>query len=412
MPSRIEHRRGGFTLIELLIVISIVLMVAVSVLPSVVNSYREWDALKAAQLVQGSLVEARDAVSSSGLPRGVRFVPDAVTRVQDGTIDPSVPLVSSRIVPLDVPSPYENGRVNIIPAAAYPAAVTGGRPCLVLEEAPGKWHRIVNGPTFDVWTVNEPTGWAWNVRVGERIVIGTGATYTICGPMAIPPGDGNPEGFVNYGPPGTAPNLDRIYPSSDGQERRATPEYLLLVNGLDDDRDGYTDEGWDGLDNDPNGLTDEPSEWEPERWNEPQRTSTAIATYRVLRRPVPSGVRREVSLPRSAVVDFTGWAGVPQRSAVVVDRYSGAVDVMIDPSGRFTWDSPYGPMSQSGMERSAHAHFWIGSRADVAEPRVPMPAPMEDARLLTISRSGRIAVLDVDPGNPLQAAVDARLGVR
>ena len=33
-------------------------------------------------------------------------------------------------------------------------------------------------------------------------------------------------------------------------------EYLFLVNGQDDDSDGFVDNGWDGVDNDQDGNID------------------------------------------------------------------------------------------------------------------------------------------------------------
>ncbi len=56
--------------------------------------------------------------------------------------------------------------------------------------------------------------------------------------------------------------LNRSYP--DGATH--TVEYLLLVNGKDDDNNGYVDDGWDGVDNNGNGQVDELEEWEIETW--------------------------------------------------------------------------------------------------------------------------------------------------
>ena len=65
--------------------------------------------------------------------------------------------------------------------------------------------------------------------------------------------------------------LNRSYP--DGAPPH-TVEYLLLVNGRDDDSNGYVDDGWDGIDNNlpyeiANNLpqlTDDQLEWEHETW--------------------------------------------------------------------------------------------------------------------------------------------------
>ena len=358
--------------------------------------------------VGATLVEARDAATNADAPRGIRLEPDGpVSRLPDGTIDPSVHLVSSRIVPLDVPPPYRSGRVSIVPGWAYPAALTGGRPCLVLEESPGRWEPTSSGYA---WMPNEPTTWAWNLRVGEKITIGTGASYTICGPMAILPGDGNPEQFINYGPDGTGSGITRTYTSPDGKTKDASSEVLLLVNGKDDDGDGYIDEGWDGFDNEPNGVVDNIEEWEREVWSGPQATTTTDVPYLVRRRPVPSIARHEVKLPGAAIVDLTGWDGRPERSRTVVDRYSGRVNILLDSSGRFSFDSPYGVRTGVRMDRAAFLHLWIGSRGDVSNPVSPMPPPKEDARLLTIASNGRTSVHTIDPLDPSQAFNDARFG--
>ena len=39
--------------------------------------------------------------------------------------------------------------------------------------------------------------------------------------------------------------------------RITIPEFLFLVNGVDDNKDGYVDNGWDGVDNDGDGIVDQ-----------------------------------------------------------------------------------------------------------------------------------------------------------
>ena len=43
-------------------------------------------------------------------------------------------------------------------------------------------------------------------------------------------------------------------------------EFLFLVNGQDDNRNGFIDEGFDGVDNDCDGVIDDLGEWEVETW--------------------------------------------------------------------------------------------------------------------------------------------------
>lgn len=385
----------GFTMIELLVVIVIVGLIAAATLPTVVSMAQGQPVTAAAQLVQASLVGVRDA-ASSGAVRGVRLAPEAVTRLADGSVDPSQPLVCSRLVPLAMPPVYREGTVNIFPADAYPAAITGGRPCLVLEQSPGHWEP--SGAGY-VWLANPPTSWSWNIRAGEGVKVGAVGEYTVCGPMAVLPGDGNPEQFVNFGPPGSR-GLPRTYTAPDGTTAEAEAEILLLVNGRDDDGDGYTDEGWDGLDNDGDGLTDEPDEWEVERWHDPQSRGVANEPYRISRRVAPAIGPPPVELPSGSVIDLTGWAGAMERSRCLVNRYSGAVDLIIGQSGGFAYDLPYSGPSSLGMDLGAWCHLWIGGREDIATPATPMPPPRRDAKLLTISRAGLVSILGVDPDAP------------
>ena len=98
--------------------------------------------------------------------------------------------------------------------------------------------------------------------MGDRIQLGGASqSYVVVGPLA----QANPELFVNIGLPGSEVSnyvLNRSYP--DGATH--TVEYLLLVNGKDDDNNGYVDDGWDGVDNNGNGQIDELEEWEIETW--------------------------------------------------------------------------------------------------------------------------------------------------
>ncbi len=101
---------------------------------------------------------------------------------------------------------------------------------------------------------NPPTSWFWNIRIGDRIQINNaGPWYTVVGPMAVGPLNGNSELFVNVGPPGV-----RV-PDSSGTTAGNLyhPDFLFLVNGQDDNNNGWVDEGWDGVDNNGNGLMDE-----------------------------------------------------------------------------------------------------------------------------------------------------------
>lgn len=258
-PGRAPQARG-FTLIELLVVILIIGLVSVVALPTVYFAMSRRQVSEAARALQGAIVGARDKAIHDDEPSGFRLLPDPafpLPRRPDGTVNPTI-LAYNRMIPIERPPAYSDGALSIYPdgnggSSNYPAAirtVSGavGVPCLVLEAAPV----APNGAP------NPPTSWYWNIRVGDRIQVNNaGPWYTIVGPLAVGTAQGNTEMFVNVGPPGSAlPQLLGPAPC----------EYLLLVNGRDDDGNGYADDGFDGVDN--NGVLgiDEAGEWEKERW--------------------------------------------------------------------------------------------------------------------------------------------------
>ncbi len=110
----------------------------------------------------------------------------------------------------------------------------------------------------------------------------------------------NPELFVNVGRSGNRPIASL---SRHRQRRHGYPEFLFLVNGVDDNKDGYVDNGWDGIDNEETGSsTRSPTphrvptvEWvgvETETWQgslHPEREPQAQnLPYTITRRPVVS----------------------------------------------------------------------------------------------------------------------------
>ena len=224
--------RGGFTLVELLVVLLIIGLVTVAAIGSgIFGGIAHRQSSEAARLVQAAIVGARDSALGSGEPAGVRLLLDPafpVVRKADGSINPAYPLAANRLVPIATPAPYSEGLVATFPGAAYPAAVVAGTQALVLEEA------VLDATGLPA----TPTSWFWNIRVGEQVQLNNaGPWYTVCGPNVAY----SPEGFVNVGPPGTVSPLSR---------NGASPEFLLLVNGRDDNANGWIDEGFDGVDND------------------------------------------------------------------------------------------------------------------------------------------------------------------
>jgi prepilin-type N-terminal cleavage/methylation domain-containing protein len=394
--------RHGFTLLELLVVILIILLVSVLVLPTIVTSISERQIVGAASVLQAAIHGARDTAMRNGSPAGLRFLPDPAltTYLPSGQIDFTKAFASNRWVPLVSGPDYSEGLVYTFPPALplpppnplpnpnpqltplYSATIkssflttTGNFP-LVLLQSPGYWD------TSNNWVANNPTSWAWNIRVGDKVQLGSvGAWYTVCGPVVMGPStSGNADLFVNYGSPGTQwPQLDYIAPN--GAKHTDWPEYLLLVNGQDDNQDGYIDNGWDGVDNDGVNGIDDPGEWvENETWLGPLAGSTPYqGPYTIQRRLFPDPTARETALPSSVVLDLT-TSFPPQfafhtheRSRLYVNQYTGAVDLKVMPSGELRFDLPYGVPSSMTMDQSKVV-FWLADRGDIYDPFPTPPA--------------------------------------
>ena len=124
-----------------------------------------------------------------------------------------------------------------------------------------------------------------------------GPWYTVVGPMTQTAATGNSELFINVGPPGTRSPLARLYANGD-QSIVYYPEFLLLVNGADDNANGWTDEGWDGVDNNGDGNIDELAEWESELWTGAALTQNITnLPYLIRRRPAPVVNARRRGIP-------------------------------------------------------------------------------------------------------------------
>ena len=281
-----ETGRRGFTLIELLVVILIILMVSAVTLPSVISAFNHRQVSEAARILQAGLVGARDTAINNNAPAGIRLLPDPMFSgqslnapgVQAGVtaLDPRVALASNRFVPIQLAPDYSEGLVNLVDTAVpgsisapasllaayalygtnpttafpYPALKGGGYYLAATSRMLYIEQSVYN---FTTGFLNPPTSWYWNIRIGDRLQIAnTGIYYTVVGPMNVP----NPELFVNVGPPGTIPPLTYIAVIN-GTTYNWNPEILFLVNGQDDDHDGYVDNGFDGIDNDGDGIVDQ-----------------------------------------------------------------------------------------------------------------------------------------------------------
>jgi prepilin-type N-terminal cleavage/methylation domain-containing protein len=319
--------RRGFTLVELMIVITIILAVSVIALPGVVSAIAARQVDASVQILQGAIVGARDRAVMASAPAGLRLLPNPADANSLVTI-----------LPMESAPDYTDGLINTFPAEVYAASVTGGLPCLVLEESPGHWEQV-NG----TWAFlpNTPTAWAWNVRAGDKVRIGNGHVFTVCGPLP----QTNQDFFVSGN------TLQRTYTAPDGTTTvTVNPEFLLLTNGLDDDKDGFADNGWDGIDNNLNGTVDDAAEWETETWGaRPQ----ANAAYTIVRRPVPS---KGQTISLGAGIDLG-------QSTLPVSPLDGSVEFQVAPNGSVRLASMYGTPASVGLKQ-AKLVFWLGTQSD------------------------------------------------
>jgi prepilin-type N-terminal cleavage/methylation domain-containing protein len=437
MSTRVTERpRRGFTLVEILVVIAIVMLASVVALPTLLPMLNGRHLSEAARIFTASLAGVKDAAIRANEPRGLRLLPDPVLTIPaPGSVGAgSLQLCYNRMVPIEPAADYSEGMVSIGPQLSPGAAgaMTGVFPppyprrvpsvdgnawtgypffpsgfpvpprVLMIEESP-----FALGWAASALVPNNPTGWYWNIRVGDKIRInGSGRSYTIVGPCTVSPwgtgaNQGNPELFVNVGPPGTTSPLLRSYysltgsPPTLGPPTQFAPEFLFVVNGADDDLDGYVDNGWDGYNNNApaDGAIDNLLEWEPEVWegslakatlNDPgdgssnspssvwvqahYQDATNNLAYSIQRRPVPTPGAREIFLPTSVVIDATGVSSVAaiatdERSRFYVEPWSLYCDIMMNPNGQFIPTTAYSTPTSGGTE--PFLHFWLTDKADV-----------------------------------------------
>lgn len=377
------RRRRGFTLVELLVVLTIVVIIAAVTLPVVVYAMGERRMDSAASAVQGEMTAAL-ARAQAGGAAGVRLIPDPtrdIARLADGSIDATKPIAYNRLVPLSAQPGYSAGRV----AVRGTAGTVGGLPPVNFPAGfvPSPGRLVLEGEPLDAdGLFAEPTSWAWNVRAGDRVEI-NGKTYTVCGPVAVSPADGNPERFISYDP--AWPVLNR----GDGPA-----EWLLLTNGRDDDGDGHVDNGFNDVDDDGDGSIDNAEEWtEDESWvgNE---MGTRQAVYMVRRRPAPAY--------NAAGVVLAGASIDGGLSRFDIDPWTGTADLMFSAGGRVE------PRTLTGRPvASRWFHLWLTDRMDLTAAIEPGSAE----RLISVDpKTGRATSAEVEPASRDAALREAEGG--
>jgi hypothetical protein len=314
-------------------------------------------------------------------------------------VDPRNILASNRAIPIAPAPQYSEGflegtssSANMIFSGPVPYPGDGGG--FYARQGPGNaspanplmvWECVFDKKQLPLHNLpNPPTSWFWNIRVGDKIQINnSGLWYTVIGPMVIPPQgvvingqvETNPEMFVNVGLPGTQSPLQWMINGI-----LTHPDFLFLVNGEDDNKNGWVDEGWDGVDNNANGQVDELAEWETEQWQGALGNTVFAGNtpYTIQRRPAPVPNAREIALPSNVVVDLTTWNYPPtsfrppsspslERSRLPVNRFTGYVDIIVNPDGTVVPTTIYSSAASLQMG-GAFLHFWLSERSDLAAP--------------------------------------------
>ena len=432
MPTttrQIVHRlkTRGFTLVELLVVIAIIGLVSAVALPVVLPALNERRVSEGARILQASLAGVRDSAIKANAPRGLRFLLDPVFDFQSSIA--GGPLASNRFIPIEPAPNYSEGAINGgISIPNRQIVSSKGSVASYLRIAAAESFETIQGNGTKVTVLNSPTGWQYNIRLGDKIQFGgSGNIYTVAGPVhrvsrvlePEPNPTGNPELYIHYYlktiDQNTEVNLFGDVPSIYG----GPLEYLNLTNGIDDDGDGWIDESCDGIDNDGDGIidpgfngiddnnnqfVDEPAEmfigvngplsgdeYEEEKFVGLHLANPPVnSSYIISRRPVVSPGGAETTLPAGVVIDLTTWnagaiplpaasaavpypaAHLPERSRLPVNPFNGYVDIMLDQTGRVV--SPGAGTGTSGANANSPLaslpfyHFWIADREDVVAP--------------------------------------------
>ena len=426
--TRCGRSSGGFTLVEMLVVITIILLVSAVTLPVIVPALTNRQVGESARILQAALSGARDAAIRANAPRGIRLLPDTAPgfnippRYNSGTLAEPGVLTFSRMIPIEPGPEYHQGRAQIVSDTIrindttgtytyyyspypYPGGTYSNYPNGLYTDntttVKGKVLRLEENAFTTGGIPNNPTSWWWNIRVGDKLRIDdSGQYYTVVGPLTIQPNNintlgQNPELFVNDGQPGNVRATSSLQQNYGGNGLVGI-EFLYLVNGQDDDHDGYIDDGWDGVDNNMlNGIddivTDNASglpgsannygEWENEIWlgslDGQNKTLTAPKfdiRYTITRRPVPSPSAREIALPGATVIDATTWNSTTERSRLPIDPANRTVDIMVNQSGEVVSTFPYSNPASFNITGSFY-HFWIADRSDVADPGTTLTFP-------------------------------------
>jgi prepilin-type N-terminal cleavage/methylation domain-containing protein len=428
----------GFTLVEILVVLAIIALITAVALPTILSGLNERRVSESARVLQAILAGTRDIAIRSNAPRGIRLLPDPVFNGQNGN-----PLASNRVIPIEPGPDYTEGLVSAVVASNNLDPFYSGLLTLnaianngtAIGGLPGGTYLLLAESDFSGTASNlipnNPTTWSQNVRQGDKIRFNdSGAYYTIAGPVNGPPYGITKASFGTGTPNPYSYNSERVIscsPNSPGIPLASsagwTPEFLILMNGQDDNGNGWIDEGCDGIDNDGDGIIDpgfnglddsgfingvaypknniidEPAEmmigngnageFEQEVFVGSQASTPPFnQSYTISRRPVVSPNARETTLPAGVVIDLTTWDEsslststvlLPERSRLPVDAATFYVDIMIDQTGRVVTPGAGsdggGTYKNSPLSSLPFYHFWLTEREGVQPLPNPLPSP-------------------------------------
>ncbi|MFO0956955.1 MAG: type II secretion system protein [Isosphaeraceae bacterium] len=458
----------GFTLIELLIVITIMALLTVAALPTILSSLDEREILDAAGMLQSALLVSRDTAMRTGSASGIRLLLDPEVSTNGAlAANRMVPITqapdfNNGLIHLDKLS-YTTTYTHPVSGATLPINFS----MLVAYEhkfntagvdpdySPTGWYwNIRQGEKMRIngasraYTVAGPllSGSSGNMAVSnpERFLnadILSGNTRVVSLPTFAPNYSSGtvvppyvyqlaPDNWTPIGPPAVPPvwnynsgggplgNQYQVDTSFTGDPyhyvnvlnriRLTAAEYVVLFDGIDNDQDGFVDEGFDGIDNDGDGIIDpgfngiddngdgvidDPAEmllrynpmipasgeYEPEDFDATTSKSVAAGSataapsrYVITRRAVVSENAKETRLPANIVIDLTmldrysstAISLQPERSRLPLDPISQTVDILFGPNGQVIEDTA-GINTLFNNRNLPFYHFWLATKSDV-----------------------------------------------
>jgi prepilin-type N-terminal cleavage/methylation domain-containing protein len=450
MIRRNPRLRSGFTLMELLVVVAIVVIVSAAALPVIRPALSQRKVSSAALIVQGEVARCRDEAIRANAPRGIRLLPSLDDQFKFVPYPSNASPTAAQLQAYSQSTPAYTRMVSIEPSPDYSSGVVCAKPVnFTVPFSDGPSDTDFSGTqkatylrvqeclynyvplTPPVQLPNERANWYWNIRVGDKFRFhDSSAIYTVVGPVGLPrDANGNIDARLN---PELYVNNDVSTPGDFATNFPNTPQFLYLVNGVDDDLDGFIDNSFDNVDNNYDGSIDpypglsfwpvpdtmfvqianeselesfigmnvtypQPSPLIPvadgidqdgdgtfDNLSEPDAKFSQLA-YTIQRRPIPSPGSRIQELPTGTAIDMTAWTHYsPQgneRSRLPIDPRTGFIDILIAPNG-MVMKADYNTTQPGPPMNFPFFHFWISDTDDIVTPNSSGPPylPNPDVR--------------------------------